>query len=178
MSTKVLIFQNKKLTERLEILKQDEERLRERLDDVKKKRDSDFEILSIINRHWTQLDEEVSIMQQSYVDGGVEGEFGDQSDTALSYLEHLSQLGPEQMKQEVAKRVANSKQFIQKLLSYMEKARCFPPRQIKRVTSKSLQTIADLDVGAGQMETDESKEDTSDVIKGLWQNAFFTYVSF
>jgi len=168
MSTKVLIFQNKKLSERLEILKLDEERLRERLDDVKKKRDSDFEILSIINRHWTQLDEELSIMQQSYIDGVVEGEFGDQSDTALSYLEHLSQLEPDQMKQEVAKRVTNSKQCIKKLLSYMEKARCFPPRQIKTVTSKSMQTIAELEMQTEQMETDEQKDDSSDAPKGLY----------
>ncbi|KAK3702075.1 hypothetical protein QZH41_014763 [Actinostola sp. cb2023] len=106
MNTKVLIFQNKKLAERLEILKIDEERLRERLDDVSHKRDSEFEILSEINRHWIQFDEDVSIMQQSYEDGTAE-EFGDQSDTALSYLEHLSQLESNQMKEEVTKRAAN-----------------------------------------------------------------------
>lgn len=55
MNIKVLVFQNKKLAERLEVMKLDEERLRERLDEVKKQRVSEYEILSLINRHWTQV---------------------------------------------------------------------------------------------------------------------------
>lgn len=178
MNTKVLVFQNKKLAERLEILKLDEERLRERLEDVKKKRNSDFEILSIINRAWTQLDEDVSILQQSYVDGVVEGEFGDQSDTALSYLEYLSQVEPALIKQEVGKRVANSKQCIQKLLSYMEKARCFPPRPIRIVASKSMQTVTDEEASAEQMDTDEVKENVTGEDKGLCQAFILLYLHY
>lgn len=168
MNTKVLLFQNKKLAERLDILKLDEERLRERFDDVKQKRDSDFEILSVINRHWTQLDEDVTIMHQSYVDGIVEEEFGDQSDTAMSYLEHLSQLGPEQMKEEVRKRAANSKQCIRKLLSLMEKARCFPPRPVRTVVSKSIQTVVEQEPSASsEMEVDELKGGEANEDKGI-----------
>lgn len=55
MNLKVLQFQNKKLCERLEELKTTEEKLTEQIHNMKEKRDSDFAIISVINRHWMQV---------------------------------------------------------------------------------------------------------------------------
>ena len=55
MNLKVLQFQNKKLCERLEELKTSEEKLTEQIHAMKEKRDSDFAIISVFNRHWMQV---------------------------------------------------------------------------------------------------------------------------
>ena len=55
MNLKVLKFQNKKLGERLEELKIEEEKLKGQVDDLKKQRESDLDIISVINRHWMQV---------------------------------------------------------------------------------------------------------------------------
>ena len=55
MNLKVLQFQNKKLGERLEELKIEEEKLKEQVDELKKQRESDLDIISVINRHWMQV---------------------------------------------------------------------------------------------------------------------------
>ena len=52
---KVLKFQNKKLGERLEELKIEEEKLKDQVDELKKQRESDLNIISVINRHWMQV---------------------------------------------------------------------------------------------------------------------------
>ena len=55
MNLKVLQFQNKKLGERLEELKIEEEKLKEQVEELKKQRESDLDIISVINRHWMQV---------------------------------------------------------------------------------------------------------------------------
>ena len=55
MNLKVLQFQNKKLGERLEELKAGEVKLKEQIRDIKKQRESDFSLISVINRHWMQV---------------------------------------------------------------------------------------------------------------------------
>ena len=55
MNMKVLKFQNKKLGERLEELKIEEEKLKDQVDELKKQRESDLNIISVINRHWMQV---------------------------------------------------------------------------------------------------------------------------
>ena len=55
MNLKVLKFQNKKLGERLEELKVEEEKLKDQVDELKKQRESDLNIISVINRHWMQV---------------------------------------------------------------------------------------------------------------------------
>ena len=55
MNLKVLKFQNKKLGERLEELKAEEDKLKDQVDELKKQRESDLNIISIINRHWMQV---------------------------------------------------------------------------------------------------------------------------
>ena len=55
MNLKVLKFQNKKLGERLEELKVEEEKLKDQVEELKKQRESDLNIISVINRYWVQV---------------------------------------------------------------------------------------------------------------------------
>ncbi|XP_048583157.1 E3 ubiquitin-protein ligase BRE1B isoform X2 [Nematostella vectensis] len=130
MNMKVLKFQNKKLCERLEEMKAEEERLHEKLNSAKEQRTSDLEILSVINRHWIQLDEDVTTLLQRY-EGCVPEELSDQNETAQSYLETLSQVSSGQVKEEVAKRAKSSRKCVEKILSYLEKAGALPKHLTK-----------------------------------------------
>ncbi|XP_020624246.1 E3 ubiquitin-protein ligase BRE1B-like isoform X1 [Orbicella faveolata] len=120
MNLKVLQFQNKKLGERLEELKIEEEKLKEQVDELKKQRESDLDIISVINRHWMQLDEDIKTILQRY-EGIVEEDSEQTSNEAtLSYLDYLANLDSEEVRQEVAKRSAATKEHTRKLLHYVE----------------------------------------------------------
>lgn len=120
MNLKVLKFQNKKLGERLEELKAEEEKLKDQVDELKKQRESDLEIISVINRHWMQLDEDIKTILQRY-EGIVEEDSEQTSNEATpSYLDYLANLDSEQVRQEVAKRSAATKEYTRKLLHYVE----------------------------------------------------------
>lgn len=120
MNLKVLQFQNKKLGERLEELKIEEEKLKEQVEELKKQRESDLDIISVINRHWMQLDEDIKTILQRY-EGIVEEDSEQTSNEAtLSYLDYLANLNSEEVRQEVAKRSAATKEHTRKLLHYVE----------------------------------------------------------
>lgn len=120
MNMKVLKFQNKKLGERLEELKIEEEKLKDQVDELKKQRESDLNIISVINRHWMQLDEDIKTILQRY-EGIVEEDSEQTSNEAtLSYLDYLANLDSEQVREEVAKRSAATKEHTRKLLQYVE----------------------------------------------------------
>ncbi|KAJ7374017.1 E3 ubiquitin-protein ligase BRE1A [Desmophyllum pertusum] len=120
MNLKILQFQNKKLGERLEELKIGEEKLKEQVDDLKKQRESDLDIISVINRHWMQLDEDIKTILQRY-EGIVEEDSEQTSNEAtLSYLDYLANLDSEQVREEVAKRSAATKEHTRKLLHFVE----------------------------------------------------------
>ncbi|KAK2562230.1 E3 ubiquitin-protein ligase BRE1B, partial [Acropora cervicornis] len=120
MNLKVLKFQNKKLGERLEELKVEEEKLKDQVEELKKQRESDLNIISVINRYWVQLDEDIKTILQRY-EGVVEEDSEQTSNEAtLSYLDYLTNLDSEQVREEVAKRSAATKEHTRKLLHYVE----------------------------------------------------------
>lgn len=117
MNLKVLKFQNKKLGERLEELKGEEEKLKEQVEELKKQRQSDLNIISVINRHWMQLDEDIKTILQRY-EGVVEEDSEQTSNEAtLSYLDYLANLDSEHVRQEVAKRSAATKEHTKKIVT-------------------------------------------------------------
>lgn len=65
MNLKVLKFQNKKLGERLEELKVEEERLKDQVEELKKQRESDLNIISVINRYWVQVFKSILSIQMN-----------------------------------------------------------------------------------------------------------------
>ncbi|MGH0185245.1 UNVERIFIED_CONTAM: hypothetical protein FKN15_023991 [Acipenser sinensis] len=66
LDLKVLQFKNKKLAERLEQRQAIEDELRERIEKLEKRQATDDATLLIVNRYWSQLDENVQILLQRY----------------------------------------------------------------------------------------------------------------
>jgi hypothetical protein len=52
---KVLLFQNKKLTEKIEQRRKAEEELRKRIEQLEKRQTTDDAVLCIVNRYWNQV---------------------------------------------------------------------------------------------------------------------------
>lgn len=55
MNMKVLCFQNKKLAEKIEERKAEEEKLKEEMEALKLQRKFDLDIISVVHRHWMQV---------------------------------------------------------------------------------------------------------------------------
>ncbi|XP_029462667.1 E3 ubiquitin-protein ligase BRE1B isoform X2 [Rhinatrema bivittatum] len=66
MDLKVLQFKNKKLAERLEQRQAFEDELRERIEKLEKRQATDDATLLLVNRYWSQLDENVQVLLQSF----------------------------------------------------------------------------------------------------------------
>lgn len=58
---KVLQFQNRKLTERLEQRQRQEADLRQRIEQLEKRQTSDEAVLCVVNRYWNQVLQNISI---------------------------------------------------------------------------------------------------------------------
>ncbi|XP_068677983.1 E3 ubiquitin-protein ligase BRE1B-like [Montipora foliosa] len=161
MNLKVLKFQNKKLGERLEELKGEEEKLKEQVEELKKQRQSDLNIISVINRHWMQLDEDIKTILQRY-EGVVEEDSEQTSNEAtLSYLDYLANLDSEHVRQEVAKRSAATKEHTKKLLHYVEMSG--PIKSTPASTEEIESTNEDIDiVGDGSQDEREQPAATGE----------------
>ena len=55
---KVLSFQNKKLAEKIEERKAEEEKLTEEMEALKLQRKFDLDIISVVHRHWMQVSDD------------------------------------------------------------------------------------------------------------------------
>ncbi|XP_069591349.1 E3 ubiquitin-protein ligase BRE1B isoform X2 [Ranitomeya imitator] len=66
MDMKVLQFKNKKLAERLEQRQGVEDELREKIEKLEKRQATDDATLLIVNRYWSQLDENVQLLLKRY----------------------------------------------------------------------------------------------------------------
>ncbi|KAI9531776.1 E3 ubiquitin-protein ligase BRE1B [Dissostichus eleginoides] len=64
MDMKVLQFKNKKLCERLEQRQTMEDELREKIEKLEKRQATDDTTLLIVNRYWSQLDENVQVLRK------------------------------------------------------------------------------------------------------------------
>ncbi|GCB81116.1 hypothetical protein scyTo_0022964, partial [Scyliorhinus torazame] len=74
MDLKVLQFKNKKLAERLEQRQAIEDELRERIEKLEKRQATDDATLLIVNRYWSQLDENVQVLLYRYDSQPKEGQ--------------------------------------------------------------------------------------------------------
>ena len=66
MDIKVLQFQNKKLCERIELRRRNEEELKRRIEQLEQRQSTDDAVLVIVNRYWNQLDEDVRVLLQRF----------------------------------------------------------------------------------------------------------------
>lgn len=155
MNLKVLKFQNKKLGERLEELKVEEEKLKDQVEELKKQRESDLNIISVINRYWVQLDEDIKTILQRY-EGVVEEDSEQTSNEAtLSYLDYLTNLDSEQVREEVAKRSAATKEHTRKLLHYVEMS---GPLTTVATVSKEVKETASEEIDVVGEDNQDEKE--------------------
>nr|XP_006818089.1 PREDICTED: E3 ubiquitin-protein ligase BRE1B-like [Saccoglossus kowalevskii] len=68
MDIKVLKFQNKKLADRLELRKTVEEDLRDRIQRLERRQGNDEAVLCLLNRYWSQLDEDIGVLLKRFDD--------------------------------------------------------------------------------------------------------------
>lgn len=57
LDMKVLVFQNKKLAERIEQRKKAETELKKRIEQLENRQRTDDAVLMIVNRYWNQVDD-------------------------------------------------------------------------------------------------------------------------
>lgn len=84
-----------------------------------------------------QLDEDIKTILQRYEGIGEEDSEQTSNEATLSYLDYLANLDSDQVREEVAKRSAATKEHTRKLLSYVEKSGPF-------VTTPVLKVIKEL----------------------------------
>ncbi|PFX20960.1 E3 ubiquitin-protein ligase Bre1-like [Stylophora pistillata] len=162
MNLKVLQFQNKKLCERLEELKTSEEKLTEQIHNMKEKRDSDFAIISVINRHWMQLDEDIKTILQRF-EGVVEEDSEQTSNEAtLSYLDYLANIDSEQVAEELVKRSNATKEHTRKLLHYVEMSGPFTSRTVEEKLEKESQIAAEKEGSKDENQQEQQETTVSD----------------
>ncbi|KAJ8364884.1 hypothetical protein SKAU_G00137150 [Synaphobranchus kaupii] len=108
MDMKVLQFKNKKLCERLEQRQAMEDELRERIEKLEKRQATDDTTLLIVNRYWSQLDENVQVLLHRF-----EPEEAQPADpTPCPEESESGQLHPEPAEEEKALQVQQSVQSI------------------------------------------------------------------
>ena len=66
MDIKVLQFQNKKLCERIDLRRRNEDELKRRIEQLEQRQATDDAVLVIVNRYWNQLDEDVRVLLQRF----------------------------------------------------------------------------------------------------------------
>ncbi|XP_064619535.1 E3 ubiquitin-protein ligase BRE1B-like isoform X2 [Lineus longissimus] len=117
MDMKVLLFQNKKLSEKIEQRRKAEEELRKRIEQLEKRQTTDDAVLCIVNRYWNQLDEDVRVLLQRFdAETADENENENQSEAITSFLTQLSTWDKHEIEESLHRRVELSKRAIGKLL--------------------------------------------------------------
>lgn len=166
LDLKVLQFQNKKLGERLEELKVEEEKLKDQVEKLKKQRESDMNIISVINRHWMQLDEDIKTILQRYEGIGEEDSEQTSNEATLSYLDYLANLDSDQVREEVAKRSTATKEHTRKLLSYVEKSGPFvttpAPKVIKELSNDEIDVVGEESKEEEQQQPELTQKTSAD----------------
>jgi len=117
MDMKVLQFQNKKLTQRLESRQRAEAELRQRIEQLEKRQMQDDAVLNVMNRYWNQLNEDVRILLQRFdAETTDENENRNESEATTSFLALLSTWDKSELDEKLANRVLVSQRAVAKLI--------------------------------------------------------------
>ncbi|KAK4018412.1 E3 ubiquitin-protein ligase Bre1-like isoform X2 [Daphnia magna] len=117
MDMKVLQFQNKKLSQRLELRQRTEAELRQRIEQLEKRQMQDDAVLNVINRYWNQLNEDVRILLQRFdAETADENESKNESEATTSFLALLSTWDKDELDEKLANRVLVSQRAVAKLI--------------------------------------------------------------
>uniref|UniRef100_A0A8C0G6V7 E3 ubiquitin protein ligase n=1 Tax=Chelonoidis abingdonii TaxID=106734 RepID=A0A8C0G6V7_CHEAB len=148
MDLKVLQFKNKKLAERLEQRQAFEDELRERIEKLEKRQATDDATLLIVNRYWSQLDENVQVLLRGY-DGDCDAKLFSVLPTttetappivapstswkagglllnepALSFLATLASSSSEEIELQLQERMEFSKAAVSRVSGLLDSQRC------------------------------------------------------
>ncbi|XP_028400648.1 E3 ubiquitin-protein ligase BRE1B-like [Dendronephthya gigantea] len=124
MDIQVLRFQNKKLGERLEEMKVEEENLKIQIEEYKKRERDNTELLSVIHRAWNQMEEETRLLVERFEQPTSEENQDLVLDemTSISFIKHLKQVTPAEREDELTKKISASRDIIAKLLELVKNA--------------------------------------------------------
>ncbi|KAK6192014.1 hypothetical protein SNE40_003570 [Patella caerulea] len=121
LDLKVLAFQNKKLSERIEQRKKAEGELKKRIEQLENRQRTDDKVLMIVNRYWNQLDEDVRVLLQRLdAETADEDETKNESSETSSFLTLLSTWDKQELEDKLSQRVEFSKRAISKLLQAVD----------------------------------------------------------
>ncbi|XP_035206333.1 E3 ubiquitin-protein ligase BRE1B-like [Stegodyphus dumicola] len=122
MDMKVLQFQNRKLTERLEQRQRQEAELRQRIEQLEKRQTSDEAVLCVVNRYWNQLNEDLRILLQRFdAETSDEYENRNENEATTSFLALLGQWDREELEEKLAQRVQVSTRAVAKVLQAFDR---------------------------------------------------------
>ncbi|XP_054724010.1 E3 ubiquitin-protein ligase BRE1A-like isoform X2 [Uloborus diversus] len=122
MDMKVLQFQNRKLTERLEQRQRQEGDLRQRIEQLEKRQTSDEAVLCVVNRYWNQLNEDLRILLQRFdAETSDEYENRNENEATTSFLALLGQWDREELEEKLAQRVQVSTRAVAKVLQAFDR---------------------------------------------------------
>lgn len=171
LDLKVLVFQNKKLVERMEQRKKVENELRKRIEQLENRQRTDDAVLMIVNRYWNQLDEDVRVLLQRLdAETADETETKNESNETTSFLTLLSTWDKQELEQRLGQRVEFSKRAIGKLLQAFDRLLQRNEKMHQAITDRVEQQARELleaavDAPAPEAEPDSADTDSKDKAK-------------
>ncbi|XP_059165912.1 E3 ubiquitin-protein ligase Bre1-like isoform X2 [Physella acuta] len=164
LDMKVLVFQNKKLAERIEQRKKAETELRKRIEQLENRQRTDDAVLMIVNRYWNQLDEDVRVLLQRFdAETSDETETKNESSELTSFLTLLSTWDKQELEEKLGQRVEFSKRAIGKLLQAFDRMLQRNEKLHHAIDEKIEQNEKDSMLEDGKTEEDkEEKEEKKD----------------
>ncbi|XP_077511048.1 E3 ubiquitin-protein ligase Bre1 isoform X2 [Amblyomma americanum] len=122
MDMKTLQFQNRKLAQRLEQRVRQENELRARVEQLEKRQTSDEGVLTVVNRYWNQLNEDLRILLQRFdSEAWDESEQQNEAEATTSFLGMLLHWDREELDEKLAQRVQVSTRAVAKLLQAFDR---------------------------------------------------------
>lgn len=122
LDIKVLQFQNKKLTQRLEQRLRNEAELRQRIEQLEKRQTQDDAVLNVVNRYWNQLNEDIRVLLQRFdAETADESENRNENEATTSFLMQLSTWDKEELDDKLANRVQVSKRAVAKVIQAFDR---------------------------------------------------------
>lgn len=122
MDMKTLQFQNRKLAQRLEQRIRQESELRARVEQLEKRQTSDEGVLTVVNRYWNQLNEDLRILLQRFdSETSDEAEVRNEAEATTSFLSMLLHWDREELEEKLAQRVQVSTRAVAKVLQAFDR---------------------------------------------------------
>ncbi|CAD5122519.1 DgyrCDS10941 [Dimorphilus gyrociliatus] len=113
----VLQFQNRKLADKLQFHRKQQDESCKRIDQLEQRQSRDDAVLCIINRYWNMLDDNVGILLKRFdAQTADEAEQEKQMKSVTSFIAQLGEWDQQEMEDKLYQRVELSKRYIGKLL--------------------------------------------------------------